>query len=100
MTDHLNSPSSSESAGQLVAASGESVSGEQKIGATSLGEDREKSTARTGARTLPLLPASATDDAVALALKERGLSRDVYDFIVHNWGKNSALVAALSAEPQ
>lgn len=58
----------------------------------------EGSTARTGTRTLPLLPASATDDAVALALKERGLSRDVYDFIAHNWGKASALVAALSAE--
>jgi hypothetical protein len=36
---------------------------------------------------------------VALALKERGLSRDVYDFIAHNWGKGAALVAALSAEP-
>lgn len=50
MTDsHLNSPSSSESAGKLVAASGESVSGEQKKRSTSSGENREGSTARTGA---------------------------------------------------
>lgn len=64
------------------------------------GLDQERSTARTGTRTLPILPASATDGSIRQALEERGLSVDVYDFIKHNWGIGAALVALLTAEPR
>lgn len=72
-----------------------------KAGSTSFGENREKSTARTGAptsRVLPILPASATDTSISKALADRGIPKSVYDFIEYNLGKGAALVAILSGE--
>lgn len=60
----------------------------------------------TGADSVRELPIQARilavypDEVIRQALKDRGLSQDVYDFIKHNWGQGAALTAALHAEPK
>lgn len=51
--------------------------------------------------SLPILKIDPVDpDLIQNNLKERGLQPAVYDFIRHNWGPASALVAMLAAIEQ